>query len=157
VITLTNVLHHLKSAILFLNSAAAKLKSRGKVIATERLFSVLSTAIFEYLHHEPVDFRISEPNLREVYGLLASANQALSWLIFLRRSDCLQRLNQDFDTSGLSVRPFTTLSYMMTGGISHTIPIPHFLYRALFPIDLVLSRWLFCLRASFFTVTLTQR
>ena len=35
VITLTNVLHHLKSPIAFLNRAANKLKSGGKVIATE--------------------------------------------------------------------------------------------------------------------------
>ena len=38
VITLTNVLHHLKSPIDFLNAAAAKLKPGGKVIATEPLF-----------------------------------------------------------------------------------------------------------------------
>ena len=46
VITLTNVLHHLKSPIAFLNHAASKLKSGGKVIATEPFFSVLSTLIF---------------------------------------------------------------------------------------------------------------
>ena len=34
VVTLTNVLHHLKSPIAFLNRAASKLKSGGKVIAT---------------------------------------------------------------------------------------------------------------------------
>jgi hypothetical protein len=157
VITLTNVLHHLQSPVDFLNRAAAKLKSGGKVIATEPFFSVLSSPIFKYVHHEPVDVRISEPKLGQVHGPLASANPALPWLIFLRRSDWLQRLNQNFDTSGLSVRPFTTLSYMMTGGISHTIPIPHFLYRAWFPIDLALSRWLPRLCASFFTVTLTRR
>ena len=55
VITLTNVLHHLKSPIAFLNRAASKLKSGGKVIATEPFFSVLSSPIFKYLHHEPVD------------------------------------------------------------------------------------------------------
>jgi len=38
VITLTNVLHHLKSPIAFLNRAANKLKSGGKVIATEPFF-----------------------------------------------------------------------------------------------------------------------
>ena len=38
VITLTNVLHHLKSPIDFLNAAAAKLKPGGKVIATEPYF-----------------------------------------------------------------------------------------------------------------------
>jgi 2-polyprenyl-3-methyl-5-hydroxy-6-metoxy-1,4-benzoquinol methylase len=38
VITLTNVLHHLKSPITFLNRAASKLKSGDKVIAAERFF-----------------------------------------------------------------------------------------------------------------------
>jgi 2-polyprenyl-3-methyl-5-hydroxy-6-metoxy-1,4-benzoquinol methylase len=47
VITLTNVLHYLKSPIEFLNRAASKLKSGGKVIATEPFFSVLSTPIFK--------------------------------------------------------------------------------------------------------------
>ena len=61
VITVTNVLHHLKSPIGFLNRAANKLKSGGKVIATEPFFSLLSTPIFKYLHHEPVDLEISEP------------------------------------------------------------------------------------------------
>src|SRR4029453_19338930 len=41
VITLTNVLHHVKSSIAFLNAAAAKLKSGGKVTATEPFFSAI--------------------------------------------------------------------------------------------------------------------
>src|SRR6266581_817235 len=118
VITLTNVLHHLKSPIAFLNRAASKLKPGGKVIATEPFFSLLSTLIFKYLHHEPVDFGISEPELGEVQGPLASANIALPWLIFCRRRDWLQHLNENFDIANLSVRPFSALSYMMTGGIS---------------------------------------
>ncbi len=132
VITLTNVLHHLKSPIAFLNRAASKLKSGGKVIATEPFFSVLSTPIFKYLHHEPVDFRISEPELGEVRGPLASANIALPWLIFFRKREWLQRLNNNFDVATLSTRPFSALSYMATGGISRRLPIPHFLYRTFF-------------------------
>jgi hypothetical protein len=57
VITVTNVLHHLKMPIDFLNRAAVKLKCGGKIIATEPYFSVLSTLIFKYLHHEPVHLR----------------------------------------------------------------------------------------------------
>src|SRR6476646_11008109 len=82
VITLTNVLHHLKSPIAFLNRAASKLKSGGNVIASEPFFSLLSTPIFRYLHHEPVDLRIAEPELENVQGPLTSANSALPWLIF---------------------------------------------------------------------------
>src|SRR6266540_2161933 len=157
VITLTNVLHHLKSPIAFLNRAASKLKSGGKVIATEPFFSVLSTPIFKYLHHEPVDFRIFEPELGDLEGPLVSANIALPWLIFSRDREWLQRLNDNYDVGNLSIRPFSALSYMATGGISRKLPVPHFLYSALFPIDLALSRSFpgFC--AAFFTVTLTRR
>jgi SAM-dependent methyltransferase len=157
VITLTNVLHHLKNPIGFLNRAASKLKSGGKVIATEPFFSVLSTPIFKYLHHEPVDFRIFEPELGEVQGPLASANIALPWLIFFRQREWLQRLNENFDIATLSTRPFSALSYMATGGISHRFSIPHFVYRSLFVVDLAISRYFSHLCASFFTVTLTRR
>src|SRR5437764_10439364 len=157
VIMLTNVLHHLKSPIAFLNRAANKLKPGGKVIATEPFFSQLSTLIFTYLHHEPVDLRIAEPELENVHGPLASANIALPWLIFYRRRDWLERLNENYDVYRLSVRPFSALSYMMTGGISRKVPIPGLLYRAMFPIDLALSRCFPWLCASFFTLTMTRR
>jgi hypothetical protein len=160
VITLTNVLHHLKNPIAFLSRAASKLKSGGKVIATEPFFSVLSTPIFKFsfnLHHEPVDFRISEPELEKVQGPLSSANIALPWLIFFRRREWLLRLNENFDVATLSTRPFSALSYMATGGISRRLPVSCFLYRAFFPFDLTLSRWFPRLCASFFTLTLTRR
>jgi hypothetical protein len=157
IITLTNVLHHLKSPVAFLNRAASKLKSGGKVIATEPFCSVLSTPIFKYLHHEPVDFRIREPELGNVKGPLASANIALPWLIFFRRRDWLQRLNENFDVATFSTRPFGALSYMATGGISRRLPIPHFLYRRLFLMDLAISRRFPSFCAAFFTVALTRR
>jgi SAM-dependent methyltransferase len=157
VITLTNVLHHLKSPIAFLNRAASKLKSGGKVIATEPFFSMLSTVMFKYLHHEPVDLRVSQPELGEVQGPLASANIALPWLIFFRNCEWLQPLNDKFDLTTFSTRPFSALSYMATGGISHRLSVPRFLYHMLFPIDLAFSRRFSSFCASFFTVTLTRR
>ncbi len=157
VITLTNVLHHLKSPIAFLSRAAGKLKAGGKVIATEPFFSATSTLIFKYLHHEPVDFRISEPELGYVDGPLSSANIALPWLMFCRRPEWLQCLNEHFDLTRTSIRPFTAFSYMATGGISHRLPLPAFLYRMLFRVDLAFSRRLPSVSAAFFTATLTRR
>ena len=157
VITLTNVLHHLKSPIAFLNRAASKLKSGGKVIATEPFFSLLSTLIFKYLHHEPIDFGISEPELKNVRGPLASANIALPWLIFFRRRDWAVNLNENYDVTNCSVRFFSAVSYMATGGISHKLPVPAWFYRAFFPMDLFLSRCLPRLCASFFTIVLPRR
>ena len=157
VITLTNVLHHLKSPTGFLNRAAGKLKPGGKVIATEPFFSLISTLIFKYLHHEAVDVQISEPELRDVKGPLASANIALPWLMFFQNREWLQRLNDNFDIDGLVVRPFSGFSYMATGGIGRRLPVPHLLYRRLFAVDLALSRRFpnFC--AAFFTLMLTRR
>jgi SAM-dependent methyltransferase len=157
IITVTNVLHHLKRPIAFLNRAASKLKRGGKVIATEPFFSLLSTPIFRYLHHEPVDSRISEPEIKHVQGPLVSANIALPWLIFFRKRHWLESLNENYNLEKLSVRPFTALSYMATGGISHKLPVPGWLYRRFFTMDLFLSRCFPRLCASFFTVILTRR
>ncbi len=157
VITLTNVLHHLKSPIAFLNRAANKLKPGGKVIATEPFFSLVSTPIFKYLHHEPVDFEISEPELKDIRGPLASANIALPWLIFFCRRDWADNLSENYDVANCSVRFFSAVSYMATGGISHKLPVPSWLYRAFFPMDLFLSRCFPRLCASFFTIVLSRR
>ena len=157
VITLTNALHHLKNPIAFLNCAVSKLKVGGKVIATEPFFSLLSTPIFKYLHHEQVDFEISEPELKNVQGPLASANIALPWLIFFQRRDWADNLSESYDVANCAVRPFSALSYMATGGISHKLPIPTWLYRAFFPMDLFLSRCFPRLCASFFTIVLRCR
>ena len=139
----------MKLQIAFLHSAAAKFGSGGKVITTEPYFSAVSTLIFKYLYHESVDFRTSEPKLDHVEGPLTSANIALPRLIFFRRRKWLQRLNDHLDLASRSVRHFTALSYMITGGTSHKLPILGFLYRATFPIDLALSRYFPRLCAAF--------
>jgi SAM-dependent methyltransferase len=157
VITLTNVLHHLRDPIDFLNKAACKLKRGGKIIATEPYLSTLSTLMFKYLHHEPVDSDIAEPVLSGLRGPLASANSALAWLIFIRHSHWSDRLRAKFDLDETSLQPFTSISYMATGGISHRLPLPGLLYRALFRVDIVLSRTFPKLLASFFIITLTRK
>ncbi len=156
VITLTNVLHHLQSPIEFLTNAAGKLKPGGLVIATEPYFSVLSTLIYKHLHHEPVDFSIEKPELAEVRGPLASANEALPWLIFTRAAwrKEIERL-YSFETRPF--RTFTALAYFATGGISHRIPIPFWIYRGFFAFDLGLSRLFPRAFAAFFTITLRRK
>ena len=132
VITMTNVLHHLRDPIGFLNKTAPKLRRGGKIIATEPYFSTLSTLIFKYLHHEQVEFGISEPVLREVRGPLSSANIALPWVIFFKRADWCNKLRANFQFEVEDFDPFSALSYMATGGISRRLPIPAAIYRALF-------------------------
>jgi SAM-dependent methyltransferase len=155
VITLTNVLHHLNKPLDFLDRAVTKLKRGGKIIATEPYFSVLSTWIFKYLHHEEVDLLIDQPQLTEIRGPVTSANIALPWLIFFRKPEWRQTLLANFEIE--PPRFFTALAYMATGGISQRIPLPAPIYRLFFWCDLAISRLVPRLCASFFTITLTRQ
>lgn len=156
VITLTNVLHHLKSPIEFLINAASKLKPGGLVIATEPYFSAISTPIYKYLHHEPVDFSIETPVLAEVRGPLSSANEALPWLIFTRPA-WRKEIQRYYSFEPHPFRPFTALAYFASGGIAHRIPMPFWIYRIFFALDLGLSRRFPRAFAAFFTITLTRK
>jgi SAM-dependent methyltransferase len=156
VVTLTNVLHHLQDPLDFLTKTAVKLKSGGKLIATEPYFSALSTPIWRYLHHEPVDFSIQEPKLAGVEGPLTTSNQAMPYLIFKRRPDWAERLAGFYDKP-IETRAFSSLSYLVTGGISRKLPVPQFLYRSLFGTDQLLARVAPDLFASFFTIVLVHR
>ena len=157
IITLTNVLHHLQRPIDFLNRAASKLRRGGKIIATEPYFSFVSTPIFKYLHHEAVDLSASKPELAEIQGPLTTANIAIPWLIFVRNPCWRKLLHDEFEFDEKSLKPFSSISYMATGGISRKIPLPTFAYRFIFHLDLILSRMLPQTLASFFTITLTRR
>jgi hypothetical protein len=140
----------------FLNKAARKLKAGGLLIATEPYFSFLSTLIYRYLHHEPVDFSITKPELTDVRGPLCSANQALPWLIFTR-PEWRKEAEQNYEFESRPFRFFTALSYFATGGISRRIPVPLFVYRAFFALDLCLSRLFPNAFAAFFTITLRRK
>jgi hypothetical protein len=147
----------MKLQIAFLHPAAAKFGFRQQSYRDRALFSAVSTLIFSYLYHESVDFRTSEPELDHVEGPLTSANIALPWLIFFRRREWLQRLNDHFDVATFSTRPLSALSYMVTGGISRRLPVPCSLYRAFFSVDLTLNRCFPRLCAAFFTIVLPRR
>ena len=147
----------MRHKIAILHSAAAKFGSGGKVVATEPYFQpyrLSSSSIF--ITNRSIS-GLPKPELDHVEGPLTSANIALPWLMFFRRREWLQRLNDHLDLASRSVRHFTALSYMITGGTSHKFPILGFLYRATFPIDLALSRYFPRLCAAFFTITLTRR
>ena len=156
-IVLTNVLHHLRDPIGFLNKAAGKLKQGGQVIATEPYFSLLSNYVYKHVHHEPVDLEVSQPILSDIKGPLASANIALPWLIFIKNPAWHERLRSRFEFDLAAFRPFSSISYMATGGISHRLPLPSFLYRPLFHLDLFVSRFWPKLCASFFTIRLIRK
>ncbi len=157
IITLTNVLHHLKNPLLFLSNARQKLKKGGRIIFTEPFFSHLASFVYTQLHHEPVDFEITRPELPEMKGPLSSANIALPYLIFYSQQNWERPLRDIYEFSVSRATYYTALSYMFTGGISRRIPVPGFLYRLLYRADYFLAQRFPKIFASFFILTLTTR
>ena len=113
VITLTNVLHHLRDPIHFLRSATRKLTKGGEVFIVEPYFSVLSYPLFKFLHHEPMNFGISRPVLDMVDGPLSSSNQAMSYMIFFTRPNWLGELADCYELDETHFGFFTSLAYMI--------------------------------------------
>jgi len=156
IITLTNVLHHLKEPVAFLVKAAAKLKPGGQIIFTEPYFSALSGFIYKHLHHERSDFNISSPILSEICGPVSSSNMAIPYLVFFKRSDWRKPLDLIFSFSNKEAIYYSSLSYMMAGGISRRIPIPRLLYKGIFKFDLWLTRTFPKAFSSFFIMKLRK-
>lgn len=157
VIVLTNVLHHLKDPLKFLLKTSLMLKEGGSVVLTEPYFSTISKLIYERIHHEFSSFDISEPVLKDVDGPLSSANLALPFIIFFGRNGWDEPLKSVYKYDAASTRFFSSLSYMMTGGISRKIPIPFLIYRCLFQIDLICSQIFPKLFSSFFVIRLEKK
>jgi SAM-dependent methyltransferase len=157
VISLTNVLHHLRDPLEFLEKAARKLKPGGEVIAVEPYFSALSYPLYKLLHHEPVDFGVTRPRLEAIQGPLSSSNQAIPHMLFVSRPDWLDELAGCYDTENIRLDFFSSLSYMASGGISRSFPVPGAVYRPLFAVDRMLARTAPRLLASFFIARLTAR
>jgi SAM-dependent methyltransferase len=154
IMTMTNVLHHVKDPLVFLKKAAAKLRAGGEVVMIEPYMSTLSYPIYHYLHHEPVDFSIKRPVLDAVEGPLSSSNQAIPHMLFTMRPEWLEELSAQYDTSNVGISYFSGLSYSVSGGISRSSYLPHFIYRPLFHADRALARLTPKLYASFFIVRL---
>lgn len=154
VITLTNVLHHLRDPLHFLKSATQKLSKGGRLILVEPYFSLISYQLYKALHHEPVDFNIERPVLNSVDGPLSSSNQAIPYMIFFSRPDWMNELSEVYDLKNTSFGFHTSLAYMATGGISRILPIPGWIYRPFFKLDRFLARTFPKVFASFFSARL---
>jgi SAM-dependent methyltransferase len=156
IITLTNVLHHLRAPVDFLLKAHAALRPGGRIIAVEPYYSSLSRFVWTRFHHEPSDFAVREPRLAAVEGPLASANMAIPFLIFFGDRGWEAPLRQHYLVDEARFAYHSALSYLATGGISRSLPVPPPLYRLLWTVDDRLARrWPHRL-AAFFSVTLVK-
>jgi hypothetical protein len=110
-----------------------------------------------HLHHEPADFSTVEPCLSEVKGPLSSANMAIPYMIFWEKQSWLKQVLKNYRITESEKFYYSGISYMATGGISHNIMIPHWLYRQLWKLDSWLADSFSRQFAAFFCITLTKK
>ena len=72
--------------------------------------------------------------------------------LFVPNEEWRLRFEAKFCFTPDSFQPFSSISYMATGGISHRIPMPLLIYRLLFQLDLFPK-----LFASFFIIRMTRK
>ena len=135
IITCTNVLHHLKNPVEFLLKASKKLKLGGLIIFTEPYFSFLSKLVYTNFHREKSDFLVENPELNNVIGPLSSANMAIPFLIFFSNKIWKEEVKKIYSIKKNQIKYFSSVSYFLTGGISHRFPVPHMFYKLFFFLD----------------------
>lgn len=157
IVSMTNVLHHLQDPLACLKKVAVKLKPGGCVVITEPYFSFVSKIIYKCLHHEPSRFDIDAPILKEVNGPLSSANMAIPYMIFFSDKGWAKELAGTYAFSAEQVVYYTSLSYMVTGGISRRFPVPARFYRYIFALDRYIADKLPHIFSAFFVMKLTKK
>ena len=78
-------------------------------------------------------------------------------MIFFSNKSWRREVADIYDFSSGNISYFSGLSYMATGGISRRVPIPHFLYKILFGLDVIMAGAFPRVFSSFFIVRLTKR
>ena len=123
----TNVLHHIPNIERFFGEAQRTLIDGGRLIFIEPWPTPLSKPIYKHLHHEPFDQRgdWSIPD----GGPLTAANGALPWIIFHRDRVAFEHRFPALHV--LNCKPFMPLSYLISGGIARSWPLPPALFNVI--------------------------
>jgi SAM-dependent methyltransferase len=120
----TNVLHHVPDIERFLGEAQRTLTEGGRLVFIEPWPTALSRPIYRHLHHEPFDegrdWSIPDG------GPLTAANGALPSIIFHRDRDLFERTFPNLRVA--ACQPMMALSYLLSGGIGRTWPLPGMLF-----------------------------
>jgi SAM-dependent methyltransferase len=135
-IFLTHALHHIPQVEAFFAEAQRVLVPGGVVAMIEVAHTPLARAFFSHMHPEPYDDRAHAWDFAQ-NDAMADANQALSWLVFVRDK---QRFAVEFP--GLQIEQFEYLpwfSYLASGGVTRRSVLPGPLARVALAAD-VLTR-----------------
>jgi SAM-dependent methyltransferase len=123
-IFLVHVFHHIPDVEAFLREAERALVPGGVIAMIEVPHTPLARFFFDRFHPEPYDDGVNEWAFDQNDAMM-DANQALSWIVFFRDRERLER-----SLPGLAleqVRFLPWLSYLLSGGVTRRNLVPGFL------------------------------
>jgi SAM-dependent methyltransferase len=137
-IVMTDVLHHLPVAKLFLSEAARCVRRDGALIMLEPWVTPWSKLIYTRFHHEPFRPDVAEWEFPSS-GPLSGANDALPWIIFERDRTVLEHEFPQWHIETINLT--MPLLYLVSGGVSMRNIMPASFLGVFRFLEKVLSPW----------------
>ena len=148
---LTQVLHHIPDVDGFFREAQRTLIPGGVISMIEVAHTPFARFFFRRFHPEPYDDTRQEWSFPQRDSMV-DANQALSWLVFVRDRSRFERQYPDLAIEKLAYLPWFT--YLVSGGVTARYLIPRFMDGSLVSADRLLQsleplfslHWHICVR-----------
>lgn len=118
-----NVFHHLPDVRLFFEEALRVLHPGGGVVLIEPFYSGVASWLYKRLHAtEFFDRSVEEWAYQEAIGPMSKANQALSYIVFVRDRSLYERLFPELEI--VYQKPHTQARYFCSGGVNYRCLLP---------------------------------
>lgn len=132
-----NTFHHISNAERLFHELSRCMVPGGRILIIDQYLGWLSTAIFKYLHHEPLDSKSKDWGFKST-GPLSGANGALCWIIFLR--DRKRFLHHFPGFHIIRCTPHTPFRYWLTGGLKRWNLFPAFMFSNISAVESIFAR-----------------
>lgn len=133
---LTHAFHHIPNIRKFLSEASRCLVSGGTISMIEVAHTPFSKFFFHHFHPEPYLPNLPSWEFNQNDAMM-DANQALSWIVFIRDREIFQREFPNLHIEVIEYLPW--LSYLLSGGVTKRNLVPNFLSKLIILLETILT------------------
>ena len=135
-IFMLDTMHHIPDSKLFLTEVNRVLAYNGVLMMIEPANTIWGRFIYKNFHHEPFNPE-GEWNIPST-GPLSGANGALPWIVFIRDGEFFKTNFPEYKVDKIEF--LNPLTYLFTGGVSHSQILPSFMFPVIRLLDRILPK-----------------